>query len=98
MIYLLFKITIIAFIFIQMGEPGMIFSFYQKAIDKFPQWLYKPFGGCLYCFTGQVCFWGYLIKYHFDFNLDYNLLDHLFFTMAGIFLSSIYDKIWNYEQ
>ena len=93
MIYLLFKISLIAFIFLQLCEPGMIFSFYLKLIDKLPIYLKKPLGYCLYCFEGQVCFWTYIIAYH----SDYNLLDHLFFTSLGIFLSSIYDKIWSYE-
>lgn len=93
MIYFLFKISIIAFIFIQLIEPEMIFSFYGKMIDGLPEWLYKPLGGCLYCFTGQVCFWGYLF-----YPCEYNIIDHLFFASLGIFLASIYDQIWNLEN
>ena len=93
MYLMLFKISIVAFIFVQMGEPDMIFSWYQKAINKLPHWLNAPLGGCLWCFTGQVCFWSYIIIYH----AEYNIIDHLFFTSLGIFASSIYDKIWNYE-
>ena len=86
------KISLIAFMFLKMGEPGMVFSWYQKLIDPLPEYLWKPLGGCLHCFTGQVCFWFYFIKY---FN-NYSVVDHLFFASLGIFLSSLYDKIWDY--
>jgi hypothetical protein len=86
----IFKISLIAFMFTALGEEGMIFHWYQKIICDLPKWLCKPLGSCYLCFTGQVCFWYYLITY---FN-SYNLIDHLFFVSAGIFLSAIYNLIY----
>jgi hypothetical protein len=90
MVLLLFQLSIIAYVFVRLCEPGMIFSFYGKSIERLPDWLYNPVGGCAKCFTGQVCFWGYLITYFHS----YNIIEHLAFTSAGIFLSLIYDKLW----
>ena len=91
MILLSFKISLICFIFLVMGEPGMIFSFYQKLIDKLPDWLYKPLGGCSYCFTGQVSLWYFIITQKFD------ILELLFFVSLSIFFVKIYSTIWNFE-
>ena len=91
MIILLFKLTIIAYVFCALGDDGMIFGWYQKLLLKVPDWLAFPLGACFKCFTGQVTAWGYLIVYF----KDYNLLDHLFFVSAGIFLSVIYNFIWD---
>jgi hypothetical protein len=84
------EISLILTTFINLGSPGMIFSWYQKLIDPLPVWLYNPLGGCVKCTTGQVSFWFYLIVYFHS----YNLIDHLFFTSSAIFLSLIIDKIW----
>jgi hypothetical protein len=93
MISELIKISIIASIFSFLGDPEQIFAFYRRQIMKLPDWLNKPLGSCNLCLTGQACLWYYLIA-HFS---NYNLIDHLFFTSAGIFLSSIYAIIWYYE-
>lgn len=90
MILLLFKLTLIAYVFCALMEPEMIFSWYAKLLDKLPYWLSNPLGLCFKCFTGQVCLWGYIIFYF----KSYNIIDHLFFISAGIFLSLIYNKIW----
>ena len=84
------KIAIIVTVFVNLCEPGMIFAFYGKLIDKLPDWLYNPLGGCVKCTTGQVCFWYYLIT---NFH-EYSFIDHIFFTSSGIFLSLILNKIW----
>jgi hypothetical protein len=89
MILLSFEISLICFVFLAMGEPGLIFSFYQKAINKLPLWLYKPLGGCGYCFCGQVSLW------YFLFTQPFNLINLLFFISLSIFLTKIYDIIWN---
>ena len=86
------KISVICFVFVALGEPGMIFSFYQRQINRLPQWLNKPLGGCGICFTGQVAFW------YFIFTHKYNLIDHLFFTSAAILTTMILSKIWNYNN
>jgi hypothetical protein len=87
------QVSIIASVFSFLGEPDMIFAWYRKLIMKLPDILNKPLGSCHLCITGQACFWYYLIV-HFN---SYNIIDHLFFTSAGIFLSSIYYKLWNSE-
>jgi hypothetical protein len=94
MIFEIFKISLISFIFVKLGDPEMIFSFYQKKIANLPDWLYKPIGGCEKCFGGQVCFWYYLIV-HFK---DYNVIDHLFYPACGIFFVTIYTLIYDFKE
>ena len=86
------KIVLISVTFVNLGEPGMIFAWYQKLINPLPNYLFNPLGGCVKCFTGQVSFWFYLIKY---FN-SYNFIDHLFFVSLSIILSLIINKIWQH--
>ena len=86
------KISLIASVFSFLGEPDMIFAWYRKLIMRLPDYLNKPLGSCHLCISGQACFWGYLIIY------DYSFIDHMAFTAAGIFLSSLYSYIWNLEQ
>lgn len=86
------KISLICYIFVALGEPGMIFAWYQKLINRLPEWLAKPLGACGYCITGQVSFWYYLFT-----TPHYNVIDHLFFSSLSIFLISIYSFIWNLE-
>ena len=92
MILELIKISLIASVFSFLGDEDMIFSWYRKLIMKLPNWLNRPLGSCNLCITGQACFW------YFLFTQEYNLINHLFFTSAGIFLSSIYSTIWYYEE
>lgn len=91
MILEIIKISVIVFIFVKMGEPGMVFSWYQKLIEGLPEWLWKPLGGCVMCLCGQTLFWAYLIL-HFK---DYNFINHLFYPSLGIFLVVIYDFIFD---
>jgi len=87
------KIPLIAFMFVALGQTeGMIFNFYQKWINHLPDWLCKPLGGCYKCFTGQVCFWYYLI-WHLN---TYKIFDHLFFISTGILIAMAYNKIYCY--
>ena len=88
----LIQISIIASVFSFLGDEDMIFSWYRKLIMKLPNWLSRPLGSCNLCITGQACFWYYLFT-----TTNYNLIEHLFFASAGIFLSSIYSIIWYYE-
>lgn len=88
----IFKISLIAFMFYALGRKGMIFEFYQRWISKLPDKFNYPLGKCVICLTGQVMFWFYLIKYFHT----YNLIDHLFFASAGMFLSVIYNLIYSY--
>jgi hypothetical protein len=87
----LIKISLIAYMFCALGRyEGQIFYWYQQLIKKLPQYISWPLGHCYMCFIGQVCLWFYLIKYY----EDYNIIEHLFFISAGIFVSAIYDKIY----
>ena len=87
-----FKVSMICFVFIAMGEPGMIFAWYGKLINNLPDWLNKPLGGCGYCMTGQAALWFFIFTKPFDlFNL-------LFFISLSIFFISIYEIIWYYER
>ena len=86
-----FKVSMICFVFVAMGEPGMIFAWYQRLIDRLPLWLNKPLGGCGYCVTGQTALWYFII------TKPFNIIELLFFVSLSIFLISIYEIIWNYE-
>jgi hypothetical protein len=92
MIELSFKISLICFMFVMLGEPDMIFAQYQRLIADLPEWLNKPLGGCFYCLTGQVSLWYFLFTQPFD------IINLLFFISLSIFLTQIYSIIWNYEQ
>ena len=88
------KLGIIAYVIFILMSPGMIFSFYARLIDRIKwEWLYKPLGGCLLCFAGQIGFWTYLIK-----NVrEYNFFDHIFFISGIILTVMIFDKLIDYE-
>ena len=88
----IFKISLIAYIFCVCGEPGMIFAPYQRLIGKLPEWLWKPLGGCCYCFVGQCSLWYFVI------TKPFNIIELLFFVSLSIFLTSIYEIIWNSGQ
>ena len=86
------KISLICFMFVSMGEPGMIFAPYQQLINRLPLWLNKPLGGCTYCLTGQMALWYFVI------TRPFSIIELLFFISLSIFLTSIYEMIWNYGQ
>ena len=75
-------------------NPEMIFGWYARLIDKLPTFLWKPLGGCLICFTGQVSLWYYLVR----FWHNYNFLNHLFFITGSIVIVMIIDKLIDYES
>jgi hypothetical protein len=79
------KISIICYIFYILGESGMIFNFWQRWIEKLPQWLYKPLGGCYKCLTGQA-----ILHYYWITHLhNYNIVDQLFYPSFGILITII---------
>lgn len=84
----------IVFIFWVLGEPGMIFNWYFKLIERLPSWVAKPLGDCLVCFSGQALFHFYWITHLHN----YNFIEQLFYPALGIFLVTIYEKIYNYEK
>ena len=96
MIKEIFMISVICVMFYETGQTGEIFNWYQRLIGGLPEWLRKPLGGCVRCFTGQSLFWYYLII-HFK---DYNIINHLFYPSLGILLATIlnyfYEKTSSY--
>ena len=86
----IFKISLIAYMFCALGEKGKIFHFYRREICRLPEWLCRPLGGCYMCFTGQVCLWYFIITKSFD------IIELLFFCSAGIMMSMIYDKLYQW--
>lgn len=85
----IFKISLISFMFCALGrDEGTIFYWYQKLIKRLPIWINFPLGGCYKCFTGQVCFWYFIIRKPF------NIIELLFFVSAGIMASMIYNKLY----
>jgi hypothetical protein len=88
------KISLIAYMFVAMGQNGLIFTPYQKLIGKLPDWLSWPLGKCFKCFAGQLCFWVYLINriaLH-----KYDLFEHLVYVSAGIMASMVWDKLYHW--
>lgn len=88
------KVGIFAYIFWVLIQPEMILHFYWKWINKLPDYLYKPLGGCNRCVAGQIGTWFYLIKYF----KCYNLFDHIFFICGTILTVLILDKIIDYDS
>lgn len=92
-----FKISIICFMFVVLGEPDHIFAPYQRLINKLPWYLNKPMGSCFYCLTGEVSLWYYVFKIRIDITFE-GILTFLAFISFSIFLTRIYSIVWNYEQ
>ena len=90
----------LSFVFVEiLTEPNEIFYSYYNAIRKLPEWLFKPLGGCLLCFTGQVTFWSYIFS--FDYELTYKFIFiHLSVVAIAIFINYILQKTINkiYEK
>lgn len=87
------KISLICFMFCAMGQEGMIFAWYQQLINRLPDWLCKPLGGCYKCFTGQVMFWYYISTKQWN-GTNNDFIELLFFISAGIISSMIYNKVY----
>jgi len=80
--------------FYALGEKGKIFHWYRKLICQLPEWLCRPLGGCHICLTGQVCLWYFIITKHFD--ISGNVIEMLFFCSAGILMSMIWNKLYEW--
>lgn len=89
---MVFKIAIISWVFVHLGEPGEIFDWYQRLIGKLPERIWKPLGGCAKCLSGQIAFW------YFLFTGDYNFVNHIFLTASTILVTILIEKtmqLWN---
>jgi len=64
-------------------DEDMIFGFWGRVVNRLPEWLGNPLGGCIYCMSGQIALWGYfaLEKYH--------PVHHIFFISTTIFITHI---------
>lgn len=85
------KLATITTLFVELGEPGMIFAPYQRLIAKLPDWLNMPLGGCYKCLTGQVCLWYFLIKGTQIIELGFNI-------SLGIIISMLINRLWEWLE
>lgn len=93
------KVPVIVFVFYILGEPGQFLGWYQKLIGRLPEVLWKPLGGCLECVTGQVCFWFYLIKNFYSYQLTIEgVTNHLFFVSFGILFTITLKYLYDFTQ
>ena len=79
------SVSIVAWVFFAvLTSPGMIFerwyNFLERLNERAP-WLAKPLGYCGTCFSGQLGFWWYLLKYRSEWALS----EHIIFTSQTIF-------------
>ena len=83
------KISLIAFMLCAISQKdGSILNWYQGLIERLPEWLYRPLGGCYICFTGQVMLW------YFIFTKPFDIIELGFFISAGILSAMVYNKIY----
>jgi len=86
-------IAIFAVVFCEMLiTSGNIFAFYGRMIERLPDWITKPLGGCPKCMAGQIALWGYLLL------PGYKFLDHLVFVIVTIFLTEVLTLIYGKLQ
>ena len=86
------QVAICAFVFLLLTEPGHIFSFYGRFLQRM-EWkispaVWNPIGGCERCFSGQVGFWIGASM----FGLSLKVIP---FTLITIFIFTIIQKWWN---
>lgn len=90
------KISLICYVFYTIIRmEGSILNWYYRLIFHLPEWLYKPLGGCYFCFTGQVCLWYSIFSFH-NTDLFVRIFDTTFYTAIGICLSWFYHKIFTW--
>jgi len=86
MIYEIIIIAICGYVYsIKLTEPEMIFNKLYHLLHRLPGWLFNPLIGCVYCVTGQIALWYYLLTY---WN-EYNLLTHIVYICLSIFAVEI---------
>jgi hypothetical protein len=84
-------IAVITALFIRITtEPKEILSFYMRLIERLPEWLFKPLGGCAKCFAGQVALWTYPVICD-----EYILYVHLVTVMASVVVTYYLNLIIN---
>lgn len=79
-------IAIVAYVYhFILTEQGMILGWWFNLCKKLPVWLFEPLVGCIYCVTGQIAFWFYLINYFHH----YVLIHHILYICVSIFIVDI---------
>lgn len=79
-------------------EPGMIFNWlFTFACERLPAWLAKPFITCVFCVSGQISLWGYIILI-FTTDIKYNFFHHIITISFSIFSVLIIDKLLNHGK
>lgn len=66
-------------------EEGMILHWYYKLIERLPEVLFKPLGGCIYCFSA----WCFVLFYCLSDGGDKNFVLFLGIGINYIFIKSI---------
>lgn len=88
-------IALIAYVYaVILTYDGMLFNGVYLRFERwFPEWLFYPLIGCVYCVSGQMALWYYLIK----FWSEYNFIDHILFISITIFTVELIVKILTYN-
>ena len=53
-----------AYTFVHILQDTMTFKWYKNLLEKLPDVLKLPLGGCSLCFGGQIALWSYIYFYH----------------------------------
>lgn len=74
-------------------KDGMILSWMWNILDRLPEWLQEPLGGCEYCVAGQLALWYYLWKKFYE----YDVAEHILFITLTIFIVEIIN-VWKHRD
>jgi hypothetical protein len=72
-------------------QEGMILYRYYRNIEKFPAWIFKPLGGCVYCSGTWIFICTYLIIAKNVFPIEFVSL--AVFGILGIGLNHVFIKL-----
>lgn len=66
----------------------------ETKIEKKTHWLYKPLGGCVKCFAGQIAMWVFLhqsiiLKYYYKYDSIFVVTNHLLTVCLTILITKI---------
>ena len=88
-------IAIVSWVYINiLAEPGMIFGWLRKLVNRWVAPLSDPLVNCEYCNAGQIALWFYLIKYW----CDYDIFEHIAYISVTIFLVMVINQFINKER
>lgn len=59
--------SVIGYVFTEILLDDLLY-FYDRWLDKLPEWLQKPLGRCSVCFTGQLSLWGMMPFLRFNYE------------------------------